>query len=124
MTTLTRRQALAAAASTTALSACTLRSPAGLASASAPRRITEAQASALLDSVAENLLRHLPRLNLTKRHRVCMRIQAPTLPKVQTVLLILPRLTPPQHLPLDPTHTAARGPVAEGALGLHMLEQT
>lgn len=58
MTSLTRRQALAAAASTTALSACTLRGPAAVASASTGSgvRLDEAQATALLDSVAENLL--------------------------------------------------------------------
>ena len=56
MTALTRRQALAAAASTTLLSACTMRSPAALASASAKPRIDEAQANALLDSIAENLI--------------------------------------------------------------------
>ncbi|NJC05919.1 uncharacterized protein (DUF885 family) [Sphingomonas kaistensis] len=55
MTALTRRQALAAA-STTALSACTLRSPAALAGVGAGPRIGEAQATALLESVAANLL--------------------------------------------------------------------
>ena len=57
MTTLTRRQALAAAASTTLLSACTMRPPGRIASvATASPRINEAQATALLDSVAANLL--------------------------------------------------------------------
>jgi uncharacterized protein (DUF885 family) len=56
MTALTRRQALAAAASTTALSACTLHAPASLATTGSRARIDEAQATALLDSVAENLL--------------------------------------------------------------------
>jgi uncharacterized protein (DUF885 family) len=57
MTSLTRRQALAAAASTSALSACSMRSPGGIASASAAAPLTDdAQATALLDSVAANLL--------------------------------------------------------------------
>ena len=56
MTALTRRQALVAAASTTALTACTMRTPTGVASASSGPRIDERQATALLDSVAANLL--------------------------------------------------------------------
>src|SRR5687767_12021082 len=56
MTSLTRRQALVAAASTTALTACTMRTPTVVASASSGPRIDERQATALLDSVAANLL--------------------------------------------------------------------
>nr|WP_314445593.1 DUF885 domain-containing protein [uncultured Sphingomonas sp.] len=56
MTALTRRQALAAAAASTALSACSLKTPGLLASTPLRPRIDEAQATALLDSVAANLL--------------------------------------------------------------------
>ena len=45
MTALTRRQALVAAASTTALTACTMRFPARVASAGSGPRIDEAQAT-------------------------------------------------------------------------------
>jgi uncharacterized protein (DUF885 family) len=56
MTALTRRQAMAVAASTTALAACSMGGPAAVASASAGPRINEEQATTLLDSVAANLL--------------------------------------------------------------------
>ncbi|UUR08975.1 DUF885 domain-containing protein [Sphingomonas glaciei] len=56
MTSLTRREALVAAASTTALTACTVNAPGGIASAGSGPKINEAQATALLDSVAANLL--------------------------------------------------------------------
>ena len=77
MTSLTRRQALVAAASTTALTACTMRSPARVASAGAGPRIDEAQATSLLDSIAENLLAQSPEsatsLGIDKDARVALR---------------------------------------------------
>lgn len=58
MNALTRRQALAAAASTTTLAAC---DPAGfMHSASAKRALDEAQAAALIDTVTDHLLRLSP----------------------------------------------------------------
>jgi uncharacterized protein (DUF885 family) len=79
MTTLTRRQALAAAAASTALSACTLRNPGALATASGRPRIDEAQATVLLDSVAENLLALSPEsatsLGIDKGARTALRSQ-------------------------------------------------
>ncbi|GAA4006954.1 DUF885 domain-containing protein [Sphingomonas humi] len=77
MTALTRRQLLAATAASTALSACTMRSPAGVASASAGPRIDDAQASALLDSLTDNLLALKPEsatgLGIDKDARAALR---------------------------------------------------
>lgn len=60
MTALTRRQALAAAASTTVLSACTVRPPVALGTVGDKRLVTEGEANALLESVAANLLAMSP----------------------------------------------------------------
>ena len=85
MTLLTRRQALAAAASTTALAACAAQPVAApLAAApppppSGPNPAAEAQATALLDSIAENLLRLNPEsatsLGIDKDARAPLRSQ-------------------------------------------------
>jgi uncharacterized protein (DUF885 family) len=83
MTSLTRRQALAAAASTTALAACASRPAAApLAAAAPPTAVppsaaNESNASALLDSIAENFLRFSPEsatsLGIDKEERAALR---------------------------------------------------